>query len=318
MKRIIPKISRKKFLTFSVFLIIATFFWILNAFSKEYTTNIKYTIEYTGIPETYTSLELLPQELTVTVKSTGFNIFWLGNAANHAVIDINKYALKDPKDKSKLLIRTSDLRHLLLKDTIKTQIKNIEPKSIVLNTQKLTGKKFPVISNIKVTFKELFMLAEPIKFDPDYVTVYAQKDIMDEIQYIYTKERKFKDVENNIEEMVELEPIRNVNISPDKVRLIIPVEKYTESIKKIKIDVLNCPEGYKIITFPGEVNIKFKVVLSRFDYVQQSDFKVVIDYNDIKDLKSSKIKVSLKESPDYISDISINPEYVEFLIEKFE
>jgi YbbR domain-containing protein len=318
MKRIIPKISRKKLLTFSVFILIATFFWFLNAFSKEYTTNIKYSIEYTGIPETFTSVELLPRELTVTVKSTGFNIFWLGNAANRVVIDINKYAVKDPKDKSKLSIHTSDLRHLLLKDTIKTQIKNIEPKYIVINTQKLSSKKIPVKSKIKVTFKELFMPAEPIKFDPESVTVYAQKDIIDEIQYIYTKERTFKDAEANIEEFIELEHIPNANITPDKVRLIIPVEKYTESIKKIKIDVLNCPEGFKIITFPGEVNLKFKVVLSRFNYVQQSDFKVVIDYNEIKDIKSSKIKVSLKESPDYINDISINPEYVEFLIEKFE
>jgi hypothetical protein len=318
MKRILPKISKRKILTFSVFFVIAAFFWVINALRNDYLTSVNYSIEYKGVPESYTSNDNLPKELKVTVKSTGFNILWLQNQDKTVVIDFQKNAVYDKKDKSKLILYTSKLRNKLVHDTFKIKILNIDPKYIILNTQKVVGKKVPVVPRVKIFCKTLFMQAGDIEINPDSITIFTVKDIAAGITEIETEEKIYKDLDRTVEDSIQLKKIKDVNFSTHQINITVPIEKYTESIIKIKIEIVNCPTAYKIITFPGDVSVKYKVVLSRFDKISHSDFKAVIDYNDIYNNSSSKLKVKLIEFPKFITDININPEFVEFLTEKIE
>jgi len=318
MKKLLPKISQKKLLTFSVFLLIATLFWFLNAYSREYSANLKYKIEYKGVPESFTSGEKLPEELIVTVKASGFNLFWLQNQNKKVVVDLKKHGVYDKNDKTKMIFFTSKIRDNLVNDTLDIQIRNIEPKYIIINTQKVISKNVPIVSNIKIQYKDLYMPANELKIEPDSVTIYAVKDILSKITKVETKEMSYNEVEGPIEDIIDLKPIENVNFSSSKVHIFVPVEKYTENVIKVKIEIQNCPKDYKIITFPGDVSVKFKVVLSRYEDINRSDFKAFIDYQDIIKNKPSKIKVSLKEYPEFIRDIVITPEYVEYLTEKID
>jgi hypothetical protein len=64
------------------------------------------------------------------------------------------------------------------------------------------------------------------------------------------------------------------------------------------------------------VNATYIVGLSQFNALSPSDIQVYLDYNDLKDLKTSKWKLNIKNNSPNISNIRISPQEVEFILEQ--
>jgi YbbR domain-containing protein len=285
---------------------------------NEYSAIIRYKIEYIGLPKNFSSLDNLPDELKVTIKTGGFKILMLENQKNYIKIDVKKHAEKDKNDPTKLIISTSKLVNSFFLDTVKMNIIKIEPKIIVINTRNVISKKIPVVPKVDLNCKNLFMQAGEIQLEPDSITIYGLKEVLSSIKQVETEEKTFSDVDNNIETLLSLKSLNEVRFSENQIKITIPIEKYTENLTKVKIEVLNCPSNYRLITFPAEVNISYKVVLSKYDEITKSNFKVGIDFNEIDIDKHSKIKLHLNEYPEFIRDIKMLPEYVEYIVEKID
>ena len=120
---------------------------------------------------------------------------------------------------------------------------------------------------------------------------------------------------SSIKQEIELIHPEKTTISPEKVSLIIDVEKYTEKELRVPIEILNKPENAHIKLFPSELKVVFTVGLSRFEKIKISDFGASVDYNSIvKDVNN--LSVNLYKKPTFIQDLRFVPEKVEFLIER--
>ena len=91
---------------------------------------------------------------------------------------------------------------------------------------------------------------------------------------------------------------------------------FTEKTVSLPVQIINNPENISIISFPAEVKVIFNISVKNFNAFQNSDIHVVIDFNEIKkgDLKKKRLKI-INNKP-YISNIRIQPEEVEFLLEE--
>lgn len=313
-----PKISKKKIVIFSVFIVIATIFWFLNALNKEYTTKIEYPAEFYNLPENISSAVSLPEKLIVTIKGLGFDILWKLSISSPIKIDVSKNAVKDKSDKSKLIINSDKFSDELFPNIADIEIINIKPKTIIFSTNKLSSKKVPVKLDVNYNSKSLFMQSGNIRTIPDSITIFGSEKNISNITFAETVKKKFKDLDDTLKSQVYLKKVENISFSSNTINIIIPIEKYTESTSLIPVNVINCPDSLKVITFPKEIKVTYKVVLSRYNSINKANFVLTADYNEIEANKHEKLKVVLSEYPSDLASVKISPEYIEYIIEKSE
>jgi YbbR domain-containing protein len=99
------------------------------------------------------------------------------------------------------------------------------------------------------------------------------------------------------------------------VLLEIPVEEYTEKQVTVPVTVRNLPPGTQVNLFPDKVNVSFMIALSRFKEVKAADFKITVEFQDIKS-KKEMLDLKVDAQPAYIQSVSVSPEQIEYLIEK--
>ena len=159
------------------------------------------------------------------------------------------------------------------------------------------------------------MQSDEIKVIPDSVVISGSYKKINTIKFVETEPCKFTDLEDTLKTKCKIKPIQATKTSVKNVEVIIPIEKYTEKSFKIPVKVKNCPDSLNLVTFPNEINLTYKVVLSKFKTAEPEDFNVSVDYNNIKE-NNEKLKINLESAPDFIKSVQLTPKYVEYIIEK--
>ncbi|MCF6366001.1 MAG: hypothetical protein L3J35_07335 [Bacteroidales bacterium] len=313
-----PKISKKKIIIFSVFVFIAAIFWFLDALNREYTTKIEYPIELYNFPKELSVTSNYPEKLNVTVRAYGFDILGKINIVNPLKINVEDLSVKDKLDNSKLVISLKKISDDFFPKTTGIEIIQIHPEIIVLSTKKLLSKKVPVKLNINFTTETLYMQSGHIEIIPDSIKVSGSEKMLSNYDEAETVFKNYKNLNDTLTENIQLKTVNNLKFSKDKVKIILPVDKYTENDIKIPVKVINCPDSLKIVTFPNEISLTYKIGLSRYNEVGGNDFEVVVDYLQIKGKNKEKIQVLLTKQPNHLQSVKISPEYLEYIIEKAE
>jgi len=112
------------------------------------------------------------------------------------------------------------------------------------------------------------------------------------------------------------ENLKNVHFNKRDVLVNGFVEKFTEGSFSIPFTVKNLPDNLNINTFPKEVNVFFKVDLPRFNQVKESNFTVVCDYRVSEINGLSYLIPKIISKPNFIKNVKIIPNKIEFLIQK--
>lgn len=310
-----PKISKKKIAIFSVFVFIATIFWFLDALNRQYITKIEYPIELYNLPEDVSITSDYPQIITVTIKAYGFDIVGKIKKSELIKIDVKNLSVKDKNDNTKLIISLSKVYNNFFPKIPEIEIFNIYPETIILETTKISSKKVPIKLNINFKTKNLHLQSGEIQLIPDSINISGSDKLLSKLSHVETMQHNYKDLSDTLKEKIKLKKINNLNFSEETVNIIIPIDKYTENEIKIPVHIINCPENLKVITFPNEITVTYKIALSKYKTIGKDDFTAIVDYSKIN---KEKIQVRLIEQPDYLKSVKIFPEYLEYIIEKSE
>jgi hypothetical protein len=79
-----------------------------------------------------------------------------------------------------------------------------------------------------------------------------------------------------MEQSVPVTHPENTNISPEKVMVLIPVEKFTEKELTLPVQVIHLPEDVNLKLFPPNVKITVMVGLSEYEEVSSRDFQQLL------------------------------------------
>ena len=82
-------------------------------------------------------------------------------------------------------------------------------------------------------------------------------------------------------------------------------------------ELLNVPDSLEMLTFPNGIEVIVQVPLSKFDDVNESDFKMVVDYNTLQD-GYMVLPVNLDSWNPVAENISIKPMQVEIVLTRVE
>jgi len=310
-----------RFFVFLFFLFVATIFWLLNALSKEYSTEITYPVTYTNIPANQLLLKDPPQELTLNVSAFGFIL--MKHNFRKSILPLRIKTTSPPLVKVKgtrkklYYLLTSDIKQSLDNQlTNDIVINDISPDTIVFEFIDVIKKKIPVKANFDVKYAPQYTLKTKYNIKPDSIIVYGKKNILDTLKYILTERHTFKDIAESFDGVFYLQNYENLKLSHTQVEVNVPVEKFTQVKFEIKIEAINVPYGVSLKTFPSKVKVSYLVGYSEYYNVKKDEIKAVVDYNSISE-GQKRIKVKIQNVPENIipNSISIHPTKLDYIIE---
>lgn len=306
---------------FLICLLLATLFWFLNAFTKNYDSLLNVPLKYVDMPKNKAVLNELPMNLSIEVSTYGFYLLTHTIAQKQDTIEISGELIQERTGAyPKHFIRTRSLLDRFTEQLgTGIKVKNILTDTIYFDFDKISTRKVPVKANIKYTFEKQFLLESPVKVNPPAVKISGPSSIVDTIKSIPTEFAEFFNLKESVKKELRF-PLsgenRNISVSPEKVSLKIPVGKFTESSITIPVQTENVPKKLSVKIFPDKVTITFLVAFSHYEKVSPELFHAVVDYNEIVNEKKTKLKVKIPKSPSFVKVVKVAPEKVEFIVKK--
>ncbi len=311
---------RNRIVVFLICLAISVFIWFLIGLSNQSFTSIDFPIKFTNVPAELALLNKPDSVLSFRITSGGFELITLKYLTRkHPVeVDLSKWELNRQGQYFTSQIPTDALaRNIINRLNIASEFVSYSPQNIFLKFKVLSGKKIPVVSRFHLNFQKQYQLSDSLKIIPDSVTALGPDNLIDTLDKVYTENHELTNLNNTItiESDVSVSAENGkVRLIPDKVKVLIPVEKYTEETIQVPI-LAEDFENLTVKTFPDVVNITYHVSLDNYKRVDKDSFMASVNINNENE-QASKLKVRITSKPSFVKITKIDPEEVEFLVLK--
>ncbi len=319
---------RQKHLAFIFFIILATIAWFLRALGDEYIATIEYPVKYTNLPPNRILSQPPPEYLSLQVQSDGYTIISSRIKPKRPLsYNVNAFALYSlSADSTSVYTLTWYARERLSTELSLSnrniQILDIKPDTLIFNFTRVKRKKVPLVVRLKETsdlFAKQYMLNGNPYTEPDSIEMTGPSYLIDTLNNVFTEYVQFKNLSDTAEKKVKLEKINKLTTPIKKVKVIIPVDEFTESEFRIPIEPKNVPDSLDIKTFPKYVRVKYIVTLTHFDKITPDLIHAYVDYSSANvnlTSEATKLRIQLDTIPPFVHNLSLAPRNVEFLIEK--
>lgn len=310
----------KRVFIYLFFLFISIIFWYLNALSRTHTADLHCKLNYQSFPKGKVLISDLPAEVTLKVEGLGFQILKYKIRSFYSSIDLNlsEYRIN-------INTKGNQYHYYLLMRYTKNRINSmfsginvvkISPDTMFFQFTDVVEKKVPIKPDLRVEFEQQYMVHGRIHVIPDCVLISGPQAMIDTMRFITTNEIKKNGVKDTFLTETHLKDIPRFIIPKRKVKVFVPVDKYTEATLNVPIETLNLPAGIDIKTFPSSISLSYLVAVGDYGKITPQMFKAVIDYEKIATIKPEKVKVNLIKSPSQVQNVKFHPKNVEYIIEK--
>lgn len=295
-------------------------FWFIRSLNEIYQSEITYPVKYTQLPPDKILVGDLPGELRLRVEASGMTILARKLHLNVKALKFNieSFSLEESGNNS-FYILTKQVREFVMDDLENMKILGISPDTLFFNFTSVVTKKIevrPFIRSRDNLLAKQYALNGKISTSPDSIIATGPLTILDTLKYIITEPIEVANLTDSLIKTYNLEKSDQIEFNKRKIKVIIPVDKFTETIINSEIETRNVPDTLDLKTFPSSVRIIYRVTLSNYDKARSDILRPYVDFSDIDKTISSKLKVWLTDTPDYIYGIKIVPGSVEYLIEK--
>lgn len=305
----------KEALIFSSFTLLALGFWLLVSLQQEYETEISIPVVYHNIPPDISFSEEMPKKITVRIKDKGNVLLNYSIRGRFMPLEVD---MKNSSSKTGTLsVSREEIEASVSKQILSTTIVNgYYPQKIELKYSPISEKEVPVIFDGEIKTQPGYRLSGDIKISPSRISVYANKEVLDSVFEVKTSFIKIEKGEKTVSRNIKLAPIKGVNFSSDAVSVIIPIEEFTEKTIKVHVECEDVPSQYIIRTFPAEIEVTCNIPISRFKELDAEDLAINLSFKDMEEIINGAISIDLTKKPEWIKDYMLNPNKIEFILEK--
>jgi hypothetical protein len=310
----LTKIERKRFLVLTTCLLIAIAAWLFMALNNKYVYTAKTVLKYTSIPQKKAFHPLQPDTVDLQVEGTGWQLLFARLRVNPQSISISLEKLNNRN----FILFSEQLYNVNRQLETSQKIISVKPDTLYFDFSEKTVKRVPVKLNSNLNFVQQYGISNAIEITPNYVTISGPEQELDRIKEWKTDSLNLDDVRYTTKKVVAMaqSKLKNVSIFPASVEVKVPVDEFTEKVLEVPLKVINNREYYSIKLYPKKVQLTFMVALSKYGQVNDDFIEAVVDMNEWKDLKHSRLRVKIVRFPDYCKLIQVVPGKVDFIIEK--
>lgn len=307
------RFKRTNFKAFSFFLIFSLLIWVLVQFSKTYEEIIRIPIEYVHVPKDKIISDK-PVFLEMKLEESGFRIAWFSLFQKNMELDLSKFRANGEELLFDIQGNSGKIRQQL---GINAEDVTFLDETIRIAYKQRAVKTVPVVSNIQLNFRPGYASNDSIKLIPDSIKISGPEKRLDSIKMVKTVSLALKNIDGPQSGSVALDTNGRgqIRFYRNKVDYVLQVEKFTEGTLEIPIHVINAPENMEIVLFPKTLEVVFKVSLRNYGEISKSDFRIVVDYNELEEGQAFFIPKVLKR-PEMITNLRLGINKVEFIIRK--
>ncbi|MFW6289521.1 MAG: YbbR-like domain-containing protein [Mariniphaga sp.] len=307
----------RRIFVFSVCLLIATTLWFLDVLSNSYNAVLHYNLKYVNPPENLFLANNPPSSIDLRVEAHGFTLLRhkLAFSFSPILLDLSAFAQNMESVDSNVRITSENLiRRIGNQVSNEISIIEVSPSTILLRFDSLESRVVPVKPFVTLNFKPQYNLNGTVVIKPDSVEISGPAGVLDTISALPTVPVTFNDLETSVEQFVRVQHPVRTELSPDRVLLSVPVEKFTEKKITLPVQINNLPKDVQIKLFPAQVTVSVMVGLSSYESISSADFTATVDYNQVT-TETETLDVQIEASPLFIQLVKVTPSSVEYIIE---
>lgn len=307
--------SRRKIKLFLFFLALASIFWILTKFSREFTTAMVANINYVNLPETAALSQNNLKQISFDLTANGFEIIFYKLKKPSISVDVAKYYEKGKEGFT--LSRGELVRKLSTKFTKYMDIKNLSEDGLKVNLDPIILKKVAVRAKFKISFKDGFKPIDSIKIIPDSVIISGPKGILKEINTANTETLTLENIEKSISQPIGIVSPSDeiVKIKPSKVKVEWAVAEFSQGKFTLPVELINLPPGLELKLVPERISVSFDIPVADFAEVTRENFRVICDYS-TRNEKENFMLPQLAKKPEGAVNIVFEPKKIDFFVFK--
>lgn len=309
------KYPKKKVKVFIFFLVVASVFWILTKFSREFTASVVAKVNYRNLPKTVALSENTVNEISFDLTANGFEIIFYKLKKPSLEVDVSKYY--DTTKNGFVISRNELVRNLSGQFNKYMDIRNLSVEGLEVNLDPIVLKKIAVRPQLDIAFKHGFKPIDSILVQPDSVTISGPEGVLSQIFSVKTELVSLDNVEKTISQTARIvSPSSEVeNITPNEVKLQWSVAEFSQGKLTLPVEVINLPPGIELKLVPERMTVSFDIAVSDFAAVSPENFRVVCDYSK-RNSSENFMLPQLKKKPQGAVNVVFEPKKIDFFIFK--
>lgn len=257
-----------------------------------------------------------PSQVMVEVRGTGFELLGEQWSLNGKPLKLDLNRAKESNLNNTYYIPTLELRTRLIRtlgDNL--NLRYISPDTLYFKTEIRFRKKIPVVADIQLDYESGYNQRSAPQLKPDSVWISGPSSFIDTIQFISSEKLIFSQLKDTLNQELRLQrfQVEGVRVEPRSVQLSVAVEKFTEKELKIKLKQINRFDKRELKTFPNEITASFLVPLSKYEYLDTSVVKGIVEYT-VADVDKKKLDIQLIGTPPFAKLLKLETDKVEYII----
>lgn len=316
LKKLIGGLNKRKVKVFSLFLICSFLAWFLSNLSEPYESRANFNLNYKNLPDTLLLGNDAVNSIEAKIRTSGFQFLYYNFSNKRVDVDLSQVEYRNGN-------------YILTEDAVKKQMERQLSQSISLidldrdqlevNLYQVASKEVPIKADIDLQFKQNYILSGELKINPDKILVKGPKAEIDTLTAIYTSKVEMTDLSSDFSENVLLvfpKSLNNSIFATNRTNVSGKVDKFSEKVFDIPIQVLNFPEGYKVNTFPNSITVLCKATIDQLKTITSKDFEIVADYKQLNGSNGNELFLEVTKKPEKVHGVRLLENKINFVLEQ--
>lgn len=304
--------SQGRFRFFLLFVFVSFTFWLSTKLSNIYTLEQSFTLLLTEVPEGIIPSDT-SRKIKASVTASGFEILLYRLFDKSVTISLQEADFSSTLGRVSLRNQQFSIEQQLFDNT---RLNQIYPENLNIVYSRLDEKRVAVVPQTQIQLRAGYLSDFPIQSKPDSILVRGPKSILDTLKGVSSMFFEATDVYEGISQEVGLKSIPELQLEQETVQLIMPVSRYSEKEFVLQVEVINLPLGVRVKLFPPTAKLRATLPMALLNTVKESDFRLVVDCENLQDQESKSLKLNLLKQPPGLKQLIWEPEEVNYLIRK--
>lgn len=304
-KDILKSIKPENITNFRVILLCifaATTFKFFNSLNSDYSTTLKYPLEFIYDEEQYIAIDNLPENVQLNVNGLGWNLF--RNSLGIKVTPV-KIPLENPTELKRI-------PGALIPGFISDQLNEFElnyvlTDTLIVNLDYRDHKLFYVKADSNaISLDTDYRIVSPVKCQPDTVRLSGPRSMLSQLPDTIIVTVPERNIDGNYDEDIEINIPNSqlINRNPATVNIVFEAKEYTQVKQEITMDTVGFPTGSTILPEVFLANVTYDIQIDDQN-VDLTKFKIILDYGKMNPIDSTIIP-ELVSYPEGISNIEMD------------
>lgn len=304
--------SQGRFRFFLLFVFVSFTFWLSTKLSNIYTLEQSFTLLLTEVPEGIIPSDT-SRKIKASVTASGFEILLYRLFDKSVTISLQEADFSSTLGRVSLRNQQFSIEQQLFDNT---RLNQIYPENLNIVYSRLDEKRVAVVPQTQIQLRAGYLSDFPIQSKPDSILVRGPKSILDTLKGVSSMFFEATDVYEGISQEVGLKSIPELQLEQETVQLVMPVSRYSEKEFVLQVELINLPLGVRVKLFPPTAKLRATLPMALLNTVKESDFRLVVDCENLQDQESKSLKLNLLKQPPGLKQLIWEPEEVNYLIRK--